>query len=134
LAKDHWRLCPTRSIVKHREYVATLEGLDTFREQLNRCYSQTVQQQPHQVVFLGDGAAWIWLMATLLFPDAIQILDFFHVSEYLWEVARHAFPKDAGEQRSWVETQQEASNNPSGAALLKRRSACHPRPKPCLKH
>jgi hypothetical protein len=103
---DHWRLCPTRAIVKHREYVATLEGVDAFREQLNRCYTQTVQQQPHQVVFLGDGAAWIWLMATLLFPDAIQILDFFHVSEYLWEVARQAFPSDADEQRSWVETQQ----------------------------
>ncbi|MDA0266327.1 MAG: ISKra4 family transposase [Cyanobacteria bacterium] len=106
--RDHWRLCPTRSIVKHREYVATLEGVDAFREQLNRCYSQTVQQQPHQVVFLGDGAAWIWLMATLLFPDAIQILDFFHVSEYLWEVARHAFASSTEQQHSWVEAQQEA--------------------------
>lgn len=105
--QDHWRLCPTRSIVKRREYVATLAGVDAFREQLNRCYTQTVQQHPHQVVFLGDGAAWIWLMAALLFPDAIQILDFFHVSEYLWEVARNAFPNDADQQRSWVETQQE---------------------------
>lgn len=94
-------------MVKHREYVATLEGVDAFREQLNRCYGQTVQQRPHQVVFLGDGAAWIWLMASGLFPDAIQILDFFHVSEYLWEVARNAFPNEADQQRSWVETQQE---------------------------
>jgi hypothetical protein len=92
-----------------------------------------VQQQPHQVVFLGDGAAWIWLMATLLFPDAIQILDFFHVSEYLWEVARHAFAGMLSSSVSWVETQQEASNNPSGALLLKRRSACHRRLKPGLK-
>lgn len=105
--QDHWQVCPSRSLVKHREYVATLDGVDAFREQLNRRYSQTVQQQPHQVVFLGDGAAWIWLMAALLFPDAIQILDFFHVSEYLWEVARHAFPSTADEQRSWVEDQQE---------------------------
>jgi len=104
---DHLRLCPTRSIVKHREYVATLEGIETFREHLNRCYAQTVQQQPHQVVFLGDGAAWIWRMAELLFPDALQILDFFHVSEYLWEVARHAFPQDDDQQRLWVETQQD---------------------------
>ena len=58
--RDHWRLSPKRAIVKHREYVATLEGVEAFREHLNRCYSQTVQQRPHQVVFLGDGAAWIW--------------------------------------------------------------------------
>ena len=104
---DHLRLCKTRSILKHREYVATLDGVDSFRDQLNRCYVQTVQQQPHQVVFLGDGAAWIWLMASLLFPDAIQILDFFHVSEYLWEVARQGFgaPED---QKQWVEAQQQS--------------------------
>ena len=65
-------LCPTRARVRHREYVATLDGVESFREPLNRCYTQTVQQPPHQVVFLGDGTAWIWLMATLLFPDAIQ--------------------------------------------------------------
>ncbi|NET37555.1 MAG: ISKra4 family transposase [Cyanothece sp. SIO1E1] len=106
--RDHWRLSPQRSMVKHRQYVATLDGVDAFREHLNRCYTQTVQQRPHQVVFLGDGAAWIWLMAALLFPDAIQILDFFHVSEYLWEVARNAFARNANEQKAWVETQQEA--------------------------
>ena len=103
---DHLRVSPTRNILKRRDYVATLEGVEPFRDQLNRCYAQAVGQQPHQVVFLGDGAAWIWLMAALLFPDAIQILDFFHVSEYLWEVARLAFsePKD---QKAWVETQQD---------------------------
>jgi Uncharacterised protein family (UPF0236) len=103
---DHLRLCQTRSILRRRDYVATLDGVESFRDQLNRCYAQTVQQRPHQVVFLGDGAAWIWLMASVLFPDAIQILDFFHVSEYLWEVARQGFsaPED---QKDWVEAQQQ---------------------------
>ena len=77
---DHLRVAKTRAIVKQREYVATLEGVDGFREQLNRGYLATVKHQPHQVVFLGDGAAWLWRMASVLFPDAIQILDFFHVS------------------------------------------------------
>lgn len=103
---DHLRLSQHRAIVKQREYVATLDGIEGFREQLNRCYVNTVEQQPHQVVFLGDGAPWLWLMAALLFPDAIQILDFFHVSEYLWEVARHAFGAQAAQQKAWVEAQQ----------------------------
>jgi len=103
---DHLRVSPTRNILKRRDYVATLEGVEAFRDQLNRCYAQTVGARPHQVVFLGDGAAWIWLMATLLFPDAIQILDFFHVSEYLWEVARLGFSQPE-ERKRWVEAQQE---------------------------
>jgi hypothetical protein len=66
-----------------------------------------VQQRPHQVVFLGDGAAWLWLMAALLFPGSIQILDFFHLSEYLWEVARAAFASQEAQQQQWVETAQQ---------------------------
>jgi len=103
---DHLRLCKTRRILKRRDYVATLDGVESFRDQLNRCYAQAVEQQPHQVVFLGDGAAWIWRMASVLFPDAIQILDFFHVSEYLWEVAREGFSLSQ-QQQAWVETQQQ---------------------------
>lgn len=76
---DHWRLSKTRCALRRREYVATLESIEAVRDQLQRRYAQLVQQHPHQVVFLGDGAAWIWLMAALLFPGCIQILDFFHL-------------------------------------------------------
>lgn len=116
---DHLRVAKTRAIVKTREYVATLEGVEGFREQLNRCYVQAVENQPHQVVFLGDGAAWLWLMASLLFPDAIQILDFFHVSEYLWEVARAAFVGQAEQQKTWVETQQSALKQSQWPVVVK---------------
>lgn len=104
---DHWRLSKTRSAVRKREYVATLESVETFRDQLHRRYAQLVQQRPHQVVFLGDGAGWIWRMAALLFPGCIEILDFFHLSEYLWEVARAAFVANSEAQQEWVETQQQ---------------------------
>lgn len=36
-----------------------------------------------RVVFLGDGAAWIWELARVNFPDAVQILDLFHALERL---------------------------------------------------
>ena len=34
---------------------------------------------------LGDGAAWIWENARLNFPEAVQILDFYHASEHTGE-------------------------------------------------
>jgi hypothetical protein len=43
------------------------------------------------VIFLGDGAAWIWENARLFFPTAIQILDFYHAVEHLGELARALF-------------------------------------------
>jgi hypothetical protein len=36
-----------------------------------------------RVVFIGDGAAWIWELARVNFPDALQILDLFHALERL---------------------------------------------------
>jgi hypothetical protein len=38
-------------------------------------------------VVLGDGAPWIWNLAELLFPKALQIVDRFHVKEHLSAVA-----------------------------------------------
>ena len=40
-----------------------------------------------------------WGVATEMFPGAIQIVDCFHVSEKLWEVARTLFPAAQGQRR-----------------------------------
>ena len=39
-----------------------------------------------QMVFLGDGAAWVWEAARINFPSAICILDFYHAFEHLGEL------------------------------------------------
>ena len=35
------------------------------------------------VVFLGDGARWVWELARINFPEAICILDYYHACEHL---------------------------------------------------
>ena len=60
-------------------------------------------QRAERRVILGDGAAWIWNLATEMFPGAIQIVDWFHAAEKLWEVAR-----DLGGDKAQVETWAEA--------------------------
>jgi transposase len=35
-----------------------------------------------EVVVVGDGAHWIWNLAALHFPDATQIVDWYHASQY----------------------------------------------------
>jgi hypothetical protein len=45
-----------------------------------------------RIVFLGDGAAWIWEMARNYFPEATCILDFWHASEYLGEMTKLIHP------------------------------------------
>ena len=41
-----------------------------------------------QIVVLGDGAAWIWNLASQHFPEATQIVDLYHAREHLHELAK----------------------------------------------
>lgn len=36
-----------------------------------------------EVVFLGDGAVWVWTLARVNFPGAVCILDYYHACEHL---------------------------------------------------
>ncbi len=49
---------------------------------------------------LGDGAKWIWNLATEHFPDAVQIVDRFHAKHHLSDVAKSIYGagSDLGEQ------------------------------------
>ena len=35
------------------------------------------------IVFLGDGAVWVWKLARINFPNAVCILDYYHACEHL---------------------------------------------------
>lgn len=68
--------------------VAQAEGIDYCRER----------------ALLGDGAAWIWQEGAKHFPQTDEIVDLFHVLEYLWAVARARFPTQEA-QKGWVDAQ-----------------------------
>lgn len=59
--------------------------------------------QALELIILGDGARWIWDLVDLHFPQAIQIVDWFHACEYLTPVAKQAF-KDLSQQQQWIQT------------------------------
>jgi len=39
------------------------------------------------VAVIGDGTAWVWAMASHLFPYGVQMVDWYHLTEHLWEAA-----------------------------------------------
>jgi len=53
-------------------------------------------------VFLGDGAHWLWELAALRFPDAIPILDWYHLKEHVHDAARDVFGEGTDEAKSWA--------------------------------
>ena len=52
---------------------------------------------------IGDGAKWIWNQVKVLFPTAVQILDYYHCSEHVHKVGGLQFGDDAVKEQEWVE-------------------------------
>ena len=55
-----------------------------------------------EVILLGDGAPWIWLRLGTLFPQAIQILDWYHAQGYLVQVAQAVFGPATQPRKAWL--------------------------------
>ena len=105
--KDHQKVNGDRGVIRQREYIATLKSRVEFRNRVYQLYNQVVGHKARNTVVIGDGAHWIWEMASKQFPGSIEILDFFHLSEYVWAVAKAAYPHQEQEQKDWVKTQQQ---------------------------
>ncbi len=76
---------------------ATEFGKRLYLEAWNRGWSRALTK-----VVLGDGAEWIWNIASQHFPGAIQIVDLYHARQHLWNVARCLYPLDPAAQRRWI--------------------------------
>lgn len=53
-------------------------------------------------VCIGDGAAWLRRLFGEWFPDAVQIVDFFHAAEYLWAAAGARYGPGTDLARRWA--------------------------------
>lgn len=88
-----------RNFIKDSTYVAHLGGKDPFLHKVEQVINEI-----KSMVWVADGAKWIWIWLDTFYPEFHQILDFFHASEKLHEFAREAF-KDEDERKIWVDHQ-----------------------------
>ncbi len=56
-----------------------------------------------RIAVIGDGAPWIWNRVREIYPDAKKVLDFFHCSQYLHDLANAQYGKNSQKAREWVE-------------------------------
>jgi len=56
-----------------------------------------------ELIFVADGASWIWKWVKEHFPRAIQIVDWYHAAERIWEVAHAVYGEDSDLAVIWAE-------------------------------
>ena len=80
----------------------TYIGSFAAAEDFGRCVRAEARRRgvgrARKVVFIGDGAAWIWELARVNFPGSILILDLYHALERLHDLCEGLYEKGS----SWA--------------------------------
>lgn len=75
-------------------YVGSFETAEEFGARIRAEAFRRGMGRATQVVFLGDGAAWIWELARVNFPGAVEILDLFHALQRLHTLCEGLYGAD----------------------------------------
>lgn len=86
------------------EYVVATTG-EALAKAAYVCAVKRGVEYAEQILVLGDGAAWIWQQVAQMFPQrrTTEILDFYHASEYIWDVARATWGAESETTHTWAE-------------------------------
>jgi hypothetical protein len=87
---DYAALSDSKAFGRRLQTVAQTEGFDYCRERAR----------------LGAGAEWIWQEGAKHFDQTAEIVDLFHVLEYLLDVAQARFPESAA-AKAWADEPKE---------------------------
>jgi hypothetical protein len=81
--------------------IARLCPLEEFGVDLWRKAHQMGYGAASQTAFIADGSHWLWNLAQGRFSQAVQILDFWHLSEHVGTCAKEFFGEGTEGARQW---------------------------------
>lgn len=95
-------------------YVTSTGNAQEFGQQLRQLALREGLSLATLVVFLGDGAAWVWELARVCFPMAKLILDFYHAAEHVGLLIEILFGQDTplakANREAWVKILRDEPN------------------------
>ncbi len=88
-----------RNYIGDSTYVAHLGGHKNFFQKVEHHLDDK-----GELIFIADGAKWIWKWVEAMYPESFQILDFYHAKQHLCQWAELAF-KNQKQKEAWIHKQ-----------------------------
>jgi hypothetical protein len=92
--------------ISNSKYLGTLERTAAFGDQIYTLAFDQGVENAKDLVCLGDGATWIWNSFSQHYPDAVQILDYYHATEHLSDVAKAWYGEGSEQAKYWLEARE----------------------------
>lgn len=101
-----WWTLDAHARVRLRRYYVDTAHAEAFADLVWATGFALHADQAEELIFIADGAAWIWRIVQQHFPRAVQIVDWYHACTYLTAVAHAAFGEETPAALAWREQQQ----------------------------
>jgi hypothetical protein len=88
-------------------YRAVLGAVDKFAPALWALAVERQVPQAADVSVTADGAEWIWNLTADYFPDSVQVVDWYHATEYLAGAAEALYPHEAAAAQRWQQARRD---------------------------
>lgn len=92
--------CTERKWIRRSEYVAHLGCHTEFENSMSKILDN-YSHLKERLVFINDGAKWIHNWISSEYPNALQILDFYHAIEHISDYSRLCII-DKAKRQKWI--------------------------------
>ena len=86
----------------HHQYYCDIAHVDEFGKLVWATGCQVTADLAAELVFVCDGAAWIWDVVEQYYPNAVQIVDWFHAEDRLKRLADAVFFPSPSQRQAWL--------------------------------
>jgi hypothetical protein len=87
----------------NKSYISRIENYKDFGR---RIYEESCRRNyfnAKQTVVIGDGGKWIWKISKQYYPKSIEIVDWYHASEHIWDIVECMYGSRINEEGKKVE-------------------------------
>ena len=88
---------------QNKKYFCDIDKAEQFGKLLWASACAVGADRARILVFICDGAVWIWNLIAHYFPNAIQIVDWYHAADRLERIAEEVF-SNLTERQTWLES------------------------------
>jgi len=85
-----------------KQYVSAQEPAEVFGARAYVLASRCGVSEAQEVVVTGDGAEWIWNLADHHYPNATQILDYWHACQHIHDLAKSLYGEESVAGHRWA--------------------------------
>ena len=92
--------------ISNAKSLGTLERTAAFGDQIYALAFDQGVEKARDIACLGDGSTWIWNGFSQHYPDAVHILDYFHATEHLSDIAKAWYGEGSEMAKCWLEARE----------------------------